>query len=766
MIFMKHFFLIFFLLIFFTTTAQKVSLVLSGGGAKGLAHVGVLKALEENDIPLDDVVGTSMGGIIGGCYAAGLSPAQIEEIVLSEDFLRWINGLSERGYNYYYHLSDDNSHFIKFNLALDSTLSLQMNTTLASDVSLNFALAEKMAQASAISKNNFDSLFVPFRVVTSDIFTQNQVILSKGHLNDALRATQTVPFFYTPIRVEGKYLFDGGIYNNFPVDVAQKEFHPDVIIGVNVSSKIYAEYPFDKDDKLISNSLLYMLLDKSDPGEIPENGIYIQPNLTAYTSLDFGKVKSMIDSGYAQTIRQVEEIKAKISGRVSCDEMAAKRNQFHNKNYPLIFGGVSYKGYNSKQRKYINRIFHYNPQRPCNLTFQDVKRSYFRLVSEHYFGNAYPNIVFDSTKRNFNFQLTRRAQKNFQVDFGGVIATRDISNIFLGLNYFHFGSTLLHAYVGFNTGNFYRSAVSKLRIDLPFQFYIEPELVINEWNYLANNDFLQQISPTVLKRFDRKYGLKIGWPISNSFRGYVGIDGLFNTDHYGNNEYFVSTDTLDQLRVNGYKGSFNLSTNNLNRKQYASEGKAYSLTLNYFNTVERYTPGNTSLIDGYHKDNHQWFRLKFTAEQYFRTGWFSTGYLAEIVVSNQQPFANYFGTIINAPAFLPLQDSRTLLLQNFRAFNYFAGGIRNVFSINKRIDIRLEGYLFKPAEYLMQGSHQEVVKTSNLDKLFFVSTVGAVLHSPIGPVSLSVNYYDDKENQFGVLLHVGYLLFNKHNIDQ
>src|SRR3954468_6316626 len=98
--------------------AQKVGLVLSGGAAKGLAHIGVLKALEENEIPIDYIVGTSMGGIVGGYYAAGLSPGQIEEIALSPQFLRWINGLPETGYNYYYHKAKDNPHFLKLNLSL------------------------------------------------------------------------------------------------------------------------------------------------------------------------------------------------------------------------------------------------------------------------------------------------------------------------------------------------------------------------------------------------------------------------------------------------------------------------------------------------------------------------------------------------------------------------------------------------------------------------------------------------------------------------
>src|SRR5690349_5810319 len=163
--------------------AQKVGVVLSGGAAKGLSHVGVLKALEENEIPIDYVVGTSMGGIIAGSYAAGLSPNQIEQIVLSEDFLRWVNGLPEKGYNHFFHQDDINPSFLRLNLSLDSILNLQLNTSLASDVSLNFALADLMALASANSHNNFDSLFIPLRVVAADIFTQNEVILKKGLLS-------------------------------------------------------------------------------------------------------------------------------------------------------------------------------------------------------------------------------------------------------------------------------------------------------------------------------------------------------------------------------------------------------------------------------------------------------------------------------------------------------------------------------------------------------------------------------------------------------
>lgn len=764
---MKRFQLTLFVsLVVFSTSAQKVGLVLSGGAAKGLAHVGVLKALEENEIPIDYIVGTSMGGIIAGCYAAGMSPDQIENMALSEQFLRLVNGMPEKGFNYYYHQSEDNPHFLKLNLSLDSILNMQLNTSIASDVSLNFALADMFSQAAAISKNNFDSLFVPLRVVAADIFTQNQVILKDGILSDAIRATQTVPFFYNPIRVDGKYLFDGGVYNNFPVDVAENEFNPDVIIGANVSSKIYNDYPYSLDEKLIANSLLFLLLDKSDPGSVPENGVYIQPNLTGYTSFDFDNAKSLIDSGYAQTLRQIDDIREKIAARVTCEEITERRNTFNSRSPQLVFDKLLFEGFNSKQRRYIRRIFRYNERKPESFYYTKAKRGYFKLVSENYFNNVYPNILFDSALRTYQLRITRRPQKNFQVDFGGVIATRNISNIYLGLNFFNFNSQLLHIYTGFQTGNFYKSADIRTRLDFPFQFYIEPFVAFNGWDFLQSDDLLYEVStPTVLRRINRKFGVNIGWPLGHQFKGILKAEGFNNADRYVNGEVFVSSDTLDDLGTTGIKGELLFSTNTLNRKQYANAGRSFNFALQYFNLTEDFQPGNTSVETSAVKDKHQWFRFKATAEQYFKAGWYRPGYYAQAVFSNQPFFQNYYGTLINAPAFNPIQDSRTLLLENFRSFNYVAGGFRNVFRLRNRLDLRLEGYVFKPVEYLKQGLNQEAVVQEDLRNVYFASTAGLVMHSPMGPISLSVNYYDDKQNQLGVLLHVGFLLYNPHSLD-
>ena len=741
-------------------------MVFSGGAAKGLAHIGVLKALEENEIPVDYFVGTSMGGIIAGCYAAGMSPEEIEEMVLSSDFVALLSGQLEEGHNYFYNKTDDHASFLKLNLSLDSTFNILLNTSLANDLSLNFALTERTAQAGAIAKNNFDSLFVPLRVVAADIFTQTEVILGKGVLGDALRATQTVPFFYNPIRVEGKYLFDGGVYNNFPVDVAQKIFHPDVIIGSNVSSKVYDTYPFGEDERLISNSLLYMLLDKSDPSKVPDSGVYIQPNLKNFSVFDFGRARALIDSGYRQTMRQMNEIKAKVTVRRTCESVAEARNKFGNKRQALIANKITFRNFNSRQQRYLNRFFN-NGKRP--LYYSDIKSGYYRLVSDDYFKNVYPSFVYDTIRRGFDFHISRRPQNNFQVDFGGVIATRDISSIFLGLNYYHFNNVLTHAQINFSAGNFYKAAQLKARFDFPNfgQFYLEPEATFNSWNFLEGKDIIvKKYAPTVLNRIDRKIGTSIGVPVGRKYKASINGAYINNDDQYINGGTFVSTDTLDKMGFHGARIGFNLSTNTLNRKQYPSDGKSFQFSFDWFNLEEEFVPGTTAQkVKSPEHHERTWFRGRLLLEQYIKKGFYSSGYYLDAVISNQPIFSNYYGTIINATAFNPIQDSRTLLLQNFRAFNYVAGGWKNVFELRTNLDLRLEGYLFKPFGTIVEEPDQQAKLDQDIAKIFFAGTAGLVLHSTVGPISLSVNYYDDKKTPLGVLLHVGFLLFNKTSLE-
>ncbi len=743
--------------------AQKVGLVLSGGGAKGIAHIGVLRALEEHEIPIDYIVGTSMGGIVGGCYAAGMSPGQIESMILSQDFMRWVSGQPEKEKYSYYYREEDSPNFITLTLTLDSAFNTQVNTSIANDVLLNFALAEYMAQAEAISKQNFDSLFVPLRVMAADVFSQSQVILSKGSLSQALRATQTVPFFYTPIRVDGKYLFDGGVYNNFPVDVMQQEFNPDVVIGSNVSSKIFDEYPFGQDDELLDNSMLFMFLDKSNPEDVPASGIYIQPNLQGYTAVDFAKARSLIDSGYVQTIRKIKEIKSKISARVTCETVALRRNDFNNQSFPFLFDDLKFVSFNSKQQLYLKRLFGFPTRKDPELPISEVRSRYLKLVSENYFSNTFPTISFNQQRKKFNLELIRRKQKNFQLDFGGVLATRDISNIYTGLNFYHFDKQLTHAYLGFQTGNFYTSGTMATRIDFPYMggFFVEPRFQYNGWNYTAGSDLLREDQATLLRRIDRSYSVRLGFPLREKAKLVFDGGGIANKDNFINDAAFTNTSVLDELKLGGITTGITLSGSSLNRKQYASSGQTFSAALRYFDVNESHAPGTSSIRLLDYEASHQWVMVKVNGEKYFGRGRISTGLLFEAAYSSMPFLVNYQATLINAPSFNPLPDSRSLFLEKFRALSYAAGGAKLVLGLSKKLDWRAEAFAFKPFESLQQGPNQQAFIERDLLKVSMAAGTSLVYHSPLGPISLMVNYYDDTENQFGVLFHVGYLLFNK-----
>ena len=217
----------------FTLNAQKVGLVLSGGGAKGCAHIGVLKALEENNIPIDYITGTSMGAIIGSLYSIGYTPEEIENLILSNEFSLWKEGEVDKNHQFFFKQEDPTPEFISFWINLKDSLSstIKLPSSVLSPHQINQAMLSLYAQSSAYSKGDFDSLFIPFRSVAADIVAKKPYIHKSGNLGDAVRTSMSFPFVFKPMAVNDKLLLDGGIYNNFPIDIMIDEFAPDYIIG-------------------------------------------------------------------------------------------------------------------------------------------------------------------------------------------------------------------------------------------------------------------------------------------------------------------------------------------------------------------------------------------------------------------------------------------------------------------------------------------------------------------------------------------------------
>ena len=174
----------------------------------------------------------------------------------------------------------------------------------------------------------------------ADVLSQEMIPVSKGNLAEAIRGTFAVPLVYRPIKVNNKYVFDGGLYNNFPVDVLKKDFQPDYIIGSNVSSKIFNDYPKENDEKLMNRFLVYMFLSKSDSTAIGKNGAYIQPDLAGFSTTNFSPVAELIKRGYDATIADMPNIKKAVARRLSDEVLNESREEFKNRYATLEFENI------------------------------------------------------------------------------------------------------------------------------------------------------------------------------------------------------------------------------------------------------------------------------------------------------------------------------------------------------------------------------------------------------------------------------------------
>ncbi|HRD54475.1 MAG TPA: patatin-like phospholipase family protein, partial [Flavobacteriales bacterium] len=272
--------------------AQRVGLVLSGGGATAMAHIGVLKALEENEVPIHCITGSSMGALVGAMYAAGYSPWEIDSLFRTDLYRIMAEGGTEARHNYFFKQDRPDASLINVRFDVDTLLQTSLPTNLRSPALLDFEQMRGFAPASAAAGYVFDSLFVPFRCVASDITAQRPVVFRDGDLALAVRASMSYPFYFKPIRVNDHLMMDGGLYNNFPSDVMYADFFPDLIIGSNVSSNS----PPPTEDDLLSQ-LRAMMQEPTNFSVICENGIIIEPR-TDISLFDFTDPGRAIDDGY------------------------------------------------------------------------------------------------------------------------------------------------------------------------------------------------------------------------------------------------------------------------------------------------------------------------------------------------------------------------------------------------------------------------------------------------------------------------------------
>ncbi|MDA9555869.1 patatin, partial [Pelobium sp.] len=308
-------------------------------------------------------------------------------------------------------------------------------------------------------------------------------------------------------------------------------------------------------------------------------------------------------------------------------------------------------------------------------------------------------------------------------------------------------------------------AQGTFRIDIPkkIPFYLETEFTYNNWNYFESGQiFLENTNPTFIKQFDRRILLKTGVPSGRNAKTEAFAGFFTNGNTYSPTDNFTTGDILDQSTFDGFVSGISYKKSQLNRKQYASKGSLFTLGLTYFEGYEDYTPGNILRNEPNYSSIkptetfRRWFKLNFNISPKF-----STGYLFEGILSNKPTFSTFKNNLLNTAAFYPLQDTKTLFLQNLRADNFLAGGLRNVYSIRKNFDLRLEAYIFQPFKEILLNGNQQTQLGSVFADQRFVANSALVYHTPVGPIALNFNYYDDRAKRFGIFFHIGYLIYNK-----
>ena len=273
----------------------RVGLVLSGGGARGLAHVGVLKALEELHVPVDAIAGTSMGAVVGGLYASGMTAAEIDTLMRGIDWSAVFRDRPARNTLNYRRKQDDREFLVRFPLGLQGG-SFRVPRGLIQGQRLTQALRIETMPVAAVE--DFDDLPTPFRAVAADLETGARVVLDHGDLTSTMRASMSAPGVFAPVEIDGRLLVDGGIVENLPVDVG-KAMGVDIVIAVDVGFQPVPRRELTS-ALAVSNQAITIMMQRETGRQralLSADDVLILPDLGTLQSTDFGAATRTIGMG-------------------------------------------------------------------------------------------------------------------------------------------------------------------------------------------------------------------------------------------------------------------------------------------------------------------------------------------------------------------------------------------------------------------------------------------------------------------------------------
>ncbi len=758
---------ILFVTVFQQGFAQTVGLVLSGGGAKGLTHIGVIKALEENEIPIDYVAGTSIGAIVASLYAIGYTPDEMIALFQSDDFRSWYKGYVQEQYQCHTFDPDLTAEMLGLWFDIDrSGFKMSFPSSMVSPYGMDLAVMQLYAPADAVAKHNFDSLMVPFRCIASDIVEKKAFVARKGNLGTMVRASMSYPFYFKGVKVDSTMLFDGGFYNNFPWNVMDRDFSPEVIIGAKCAGN-----PPKPDEDDLYKQVENMLMFETNYRLPKHKGVMIETKLNNVSLLDFDKLSVLVEEGYINTLVKMDSIKARIGRRVSPEELSAKRDSFKRRLPKLCFKNVKVSGKLSEsQTDFIDRMMRDDKYK--SFSMEELKQRYFRIIATENVNTFYPTAEYDSLSGFFDLHVRASPTAHFYAAIGGNISSSSLNQLSLGLNWHIMATNMYRLGLQLNLGRFFSGAKLTGRgyFDVWPAYFYELELNALQFDYYNGSQDLMFVDkrPSYLQENDMYARWNFGVPVSykENLILKLGVSVGTSMNNYFQVDNFSSLDTTDKMQFKYVSPQLILERNTLNYKQYGWRGKKQHISLRYIYGKEDYTPGNLSKnwsdpCSAY----HNWLAARLQSEWYIRLSPFvSLGTYLDVMLSTKSEFSDYFSTLLTLPAFAPTPHSQTLFLPAYRA-NIFAGvGFIPIVTITDRLLLHFGGYYFQPYE-LLEAGPSGMTYSAPFTKHAFIATGAFVWHTPVGPLSISTSYYSVSPNPWYVQLNFGYLLFDKKGLD-
>lgn len=761
----------FFFILINSLQAQRVGLVLSGGGAKGAAHIGVIKAFEENEIPIDYITGTSIGAIIGSLYAMGYTPDEMLQLMLSKEFGYWQTGTVEDDYMYYFRKPDPTPEMAHFSIDMSDSLQIKTNflpQSLINPIQMNQAFMALYAQATAKAAWNFDNLFVPFRCIGSDIYNKKPVIFKNGDLGEAVRISMTFPLFFKPVWKDSVPMFDGGIYDNFPVKTMKEDFHPDFIFGVALSTGK------SKPSNNPYNQIETMIMQETNYEVDEEDGMIIRFNMPDVSLLDFQKANEIMEMGYKRTMSLIDSIKGRVHRKMPLDSLNLRRKQYKESLPPLVFKNIYITGVSESQQKYIESQLY----RDINQEFsmEEFKRAYFKMLAYSKIKEIVPKAIYNRVNKTFDLHLYITMSDEINIGLGGNISSHQANQLYLGLGYRYLGRYAADMNADFQVGNSFSGVMLNGRMYLQTRIptYINWQGVFSYKRYSESQSlFYEDVVPAFIKQHELYMKLKLGFPFLNRAKAEIGFGyGQLNDYYYQNTEVSFADRDYEHSRYNLFSGSLNIEQNSLSTKVYPISGVKRSLNAQYITGTEKYKPNVATKPT---KDNtHSWLQMKAHWEQYHELSkLFNLGYTGELVLSSKNLMENYTASILQAPAFTPTPHSTIVFNEAFRANQYAALGISPILKLGKFVHFRLDLYGFLPLYEIKK--HTEVLDNNYvmtlpyygkfLDSFKYMGEAAFVVHLPFTSISLYANGYSYPSKNFNFGINIGYLLFNPKLLD-